>query len=207
MKVKLRSDFTDYYDHWFDLEGVEYRRVGTDGPSRSEMFEILRGLGLMTPTHGRLGEQDLGHREVVVYLDERLHCGEGKTRLLYNDAVVRHPGKLFSLFIPPGGVSIRHLHIGRRCFELQYRSVEDWRSNVGDGDCCVRGEIAVPTYRSKVAEALFAIDFVPLLPTEQLFAVDFNIAPGMRGSGMERVLSAWEAAELIKDYLEDSHAA
>jgi len=58
VKVSLRSDFYDYYDHWFDLEGIEpcfvFERFSYAGPGRREMLEYLQSLGLRVPAFGRV---------------------------------------------------------------------------------------------------------------------------------------------------------
>ncbi|MBY0525585.1 MAG: hypothetical protein K2R98_19425 [Gemmataceae bacterium] len=199
MKLKLHSNFSDYYDYQFDLDGEVFERMGTGGPTRREMFVVMERLGLRVPEYGRVTDLKPLWAEVVVYLDERAHCGDGKVRLPLEQAIMQYPQALASCFLPPGGESIRELHIGNRCFRLRYTSVDDWRSNCGEGDCEVLGEVCLPAYRGKVSHALFAIDFVPCGGKE--WAVDFNIAPGMRGSGMERIMSASDVVKELKGYL------
>lgn len=200
--MKLKSDFSDYYDHHFDLDGPVFERMGTGGPTKREQFKLLEGLGLDVPMHGMV--YDLAYhlnisKWLVVYTDETRHAGEGK-QLLSLDWIRPEHWKLYcSLFLPPGKSSIRELHVGRRSFRLLYTTYNDWwRSNCGDGSCVVLGEMIPPFYRERVRRALFAVDFVP--HDNKLYAIDFNIAPGIRGSGLERVLPPKTAFEEIAAY-------
>lgn len=203
-KVKLLSDFVDYYDHWFDLEGEVFRRVSSDGMGRREMLEYLASLGLKTPPSGTVQELWDGYDDfdrqflsVVIYLDERAHRGEGKVRLPMTEAVQKYPEHFATLYIPStplGAVSWRYLQVGDKVFWLEYASA-DWRSNYGEVEIRVLAQ-EKDGYHPQVNLPLFAVDFVV---AEKLYAVDFNIAPQIKGTGVEEVLSAREAAESIKE--------
>lgn len=203
MKLKLKSDFTDYYDHWFDSSGDEFRRVSTDGPTRQEMFWLFDDLGLRTPARGNVIDfhYPSAPTEVVVYTDPIAHCGNGKLKMPYEAALEEYPDYLATEFIPCDSESIRELHVGNRCFRLRYKSLEDWRSNVGEGEIEVLGEQPFPAYRAKVPHAIFAIDFLPRPARGDELAIDFNTAPGMRGSGIERFLPPKYVVQIIKEFL------
>ncbi|RJX18212.1 MAG: hypothetical protein C4570_07165 [Ammonifex sp.] len=213
MRVKLRSDFWDYYDHWFDaVADVTFERFSRGGVNRREMFEFLESIDLRVPLYGkpreifdRLG--DFFRRrpqlvEVVVYLDERAHQGEGKIKVLLPEALEKYPDYLALQYIPAtpsgNGVSLRYLQVGDKIFWLKYRSRNNWRSNCGDVEIRVLGQ-EKDGYHPKIEHPLFAIDFVPTDDT--LYAVDFNIAPQIRGTGVENLVPAKKAAEAIKKAL------
>lgn len=48
---------------------------------------------------------------------------------------------------------------------------------------------------------LFAIDFVESLSHKQLMAIDFNTAPGMKGTGMEDIISTEQVVKLIREFV------
>lgn len=224
LKVGLRSDFTDYYDFafagsWQEAD-VTLDRFSTDGPSRADALRLLLSLGLRVPTWGRVRElvphllaswtdatlaQTL--ESVVVYTDEHAHCGEGKLQMRIGDALAQYPDALASRFIPSGSgagsVSLRYLRLGVRQFWLRYSSANDWRSNCGDVTVEVLTEekrVDAPRWQEGplARHVLFAIDFVP---ADRLFAVDFNVAPGLRGSGIEDLVSPAEAVEALGEAL------
>ena len=70
-------------------------------------------------------------------------------------------------------------------------------SNVGDGDCQVVGVYMNDGYHPSINLPLFAIDFVV---GQELYAIDFNVAPGIRGSGVEKLLTAKEVVESIEAF-------
>ncbi len=199
MKLKLRSDFTDFYDFAFDLDGVEFPRLTKSGMDRVEMFHFLKHtLGLRTPAFGSAKSHSCDW--LVMYLDTKAHCGEGKE--LWPTWLAKHlrPHCFSAEFLPCNGESKRLLHIGDRTFLLTYWSKDDWRSNCGDTEVNFIKELVSPVpYRAKVPHALFAIDYITF--DGNLYAVDFNIAPGMRGSGIEGVLRPQEVVDEIKNWI------
>ena len=56
MKLKLISDFTDYWDYMMDSEGEIFRRVTTDGLNRHELLEYLQKLEFTVPCYGSVKE-------------------------------------------------------------------------------------------------------------------------------------------------------
>lgn len=225
MKIKLVSDFTDYYDHWFDQEiepkvmsGEDFdifRRVSTTGLPRRECLQLLLSHGYDVPAFGEVTSLLSKTRKpshlhtiqkvsdecthLVVYTDEKAHCGDGKVLVTREEALAKYPEHWAMEYIPePKGVSWRYLQFGYERFWLEYRSNEDWRSNRGDTIWCEVFCREEPLLHPTITMPLFAIDFVP---GKKFWAVDFNIAPGTRGSGIERMLPPKLAHEtLVRAY-------
>ena len=231
MKIALRSDFHDFYDHAFDVGNVDatLSRMSTGGLSRPEMLSHLEKY-CKVPLHGQvktlkekllgklayLGNSKLiddymrGCMDVVVYIDEHAHGGKGKLKMNVMAALAQYPNHYASEFIPANqkglGESLRYLRLGRRQFWLRYWSMDDWRSNCGDVHIKVLGEeLAKPdSDLIRLKEPLVAIDFVK---ADKLYAVDYNISPGLSRSGIEDFISpseiytelkAWSGKWLIK---------
>jgi hypothetical protein len=201
-RVYLRSDFPDYYDHHFEARlgmpgEICFRRFTTDGEPRDGMWRTLERMGFAVPIWGTLFDlrSKLSDRDmVVVHFNPHAHRGEGKQLLSFGSAKATYQGTtLAQRFVGTGGKSRRWLKIGSECWELRYTS-NDWRSNVGDVTVEVVGE--------RVAfcddPALIAVDLVEG-DGDALYAVDLNIAPGMRGTGLEDVLKPARVAALIKE--------
>jgi hypothetical protein len=210
MRVKLRSDFWDYYDHCFDvIADLTFERFSYGGMSRREMFEFLESIGLHVPPYGRprdvldqLDDFSKEHPqlvEVVVYLDERAHRGKEKIKVLLPQAMEKYSGHLVSQYIPAlpsgNGLTWRYLQVGDKIFWLRYYSCNDWRSNCGDVIVEVLSR-EKDSYHPNIHYPLFAVDFIPA--GSVLYAVDFNVAPQIKGTGVEDLLPAREAAEAIK---------
>lgn len=81
MKLKLFSDFRDYYDHMFDISGEPFLRFSIDMLTKREQLILLTAAGYKVPQHGIL--EDLFNAGVgekfVVYYKPTLHAGKGKT--------------------------------------------------------------------------------------------------------------------------------
>ncbi|MBA54318.1 MAG: hypothetical protein CMK89_07675 [Pseudomonadales bacterium] len=227
--IRLKSDFHDYYDHWFagswQKPDIEFSRNTTDGLLRPVMFQRMEAWGLKLPRHGivkhlhpkliaeaPVEEANLVKEwartlcEVVVYTDTSAHAGEGKFKVSLSDALGNYPDHFASEHIPAlangCGQSLRYLRIGSRQFWLRYTSANDWRSNCGDVTievlCEEKPKTPAEQLLDKVNHPLFAVDFVR---GRELYAVDFNIAPGLKGSGIEEHISSQEVYKEISDWL------
>lgn len=228
MKVKLISDFREYYDHHFDLDGTPFVRKSSQGPDREEMLFMMFGLGLAVPTHGtveelhknaialyesqeQFNEQKGGDLlEVVVYTDTNAHRGEGKLRMKLNDALAKYPTNYAAQYVPnadAGSKTWRFLAIGDTHYWLEYKSTDDWRSNAGNTSVRLLGkedaDLISTKYHINIAAGnirvpLYAIDFVPVRSGRELIAVDFNTAPGLNGTPIQDTISGEKVAALIK---------
>lgn len=210
IKLKLFSDFKDYYDFAFDSQGEPFNRYSRNDMPRDVMLRYLESIGCKTPLHGtvvdvvsRVCNNKLCIEEfcclnagvsncscddicnngfVVVYDDMFAHCGDGKRLLSFNEALEMCPNSYCTLFIPGNenraGSSLRFLQVGNRKFWLKYWSFEDWRSNVGDGDCVVLSECINESY-PVYGYPVFAIDFI-FAGNSIMYAIDFNTAPGLK---------------------------
>jgi hypothetical protein len=216
--VNLISDFKDFYDYAFDRESDRtfYRNAGDRSMPKMDQFRLLLTQGFKVPfvgtpdeLIGSLGPSDL----VVVYEDDRAHCGEGKILTEIDIAFHDYWDYPCSQWINSTGEydraqSYRLLQVGDRAWLLRYEGTGGWMSNHCDNtDIFIEGEIeALPNF----GYPLFAIDFVnkvndpapeTLEDLKRLFAIDFNSAPGMRWTGMNDILQAAEVVQLIRSAL------
>lgn len=201
MKLKLKSDFSDYYDFWFDREGEVFIRNARNDVDRTQIFQILKKqFKLKVPMHGicRDMKEHFNKRDrVVVYTDPLAHCGEGKILIPFGEALYEHPDCLIAEYLKgeKRSQSIRYLSIGTKAFFLGYESDDEWRSNCGDVKVEIVGNLY---YKMPYCDLpLFAIDFIKDYDT--FYGVDFNSAPGLNGTGIEDLLKPAEVVQLIKD--------
>lgn len=211
MRIRLVSDWVDYYDHWFDAEGPEWWRKTTDGPDRRTMLMMLVAAGWAVPRYANV--EDFGIGMAVVHTDERAHRGEGKSlALLPEDAGQFAPTALAVEYVMPSsdgpmGVSYRCLRLGSREFWLKYENTGDWRSNFGPDVWITRLTeaelIGLPRGRVDWPYPLIAVDCVRRCENGvlRLLAIDLNVAPGLTGTGIEKLLPAEAAAKEIKNWL------
>ena len=213
MKLKLISDFTDYWDYMMDSEGEIFRRVTTDGLNRHELLEYLQKLEFTVPCYGSVKELSAilkPQDRIVLHHDIWAHRGEGKELSTITEAILKYPDTLATQFIqfnvpgtPPEvkGLSWRYLQVGTESFWLEYTSTEDWRSNCGEGDIKLSFRDKTELFSNHQYEdllkfkfPLFAVDFVP--DGDTLYAVDFNIAPGT--APIKQLMTPREVVDAIK---------
>lgn len=200
LRVKLLSNFHDYYDHAFDSTGCEFRRFTWEGLSRPAMLMFLAHSGMNPPKHGRVRDLAQEVDRLVVYLDERAHRGEGKLLLPAKQALDEHPDCYASEYIEGPPESVRLLQVGMMRWMLFYKSNDTWRSNVGE-EVSIKIESEHVGYHSSIMAPLFAIDFVAG-KDGLLYGIDFNIAPGLQWTGIEERAKPEDVAELIRQAIE-----
>lgn len=195
--MKLISDFRDYYDHWFDNSEPTFNRLMISGPRKQGQFGLIGCCGYKVIPYGKPKEFN-SNDLLVVYLDDTLHAGEGKTVMPQPLANTLHPDKLCSLYIASNSISSRYLWIGSRCFKLTYENLDkrEWRSNVGEVNIRLEKELFNPPHPKCLSQfPLVAIDFVAD------YGIDLNMSPGIKGTGIEDILSGREVYELISDWM------
>jgi hypothetical protein len=226
--MRLLSDFRDYYDHWFDLNlndaaPVFERMAGERSLSRRDVLRAFSALGIETPEHGtvtevidkvRTGELmnsfspeeqerllDMGFGDVVVYLDEYAHRGEGKERINWRTALDQYPDHYATHYIMTypsenTGLSLRNLSVGRLRVMIRYANENDWRSNYGDPLIMPLASLEIPEdiqVPLTFHYPLYAIDYLDMGKAYK--AIDFNSAPQIRGTGLENMI---EPKTLVK---------
>lgn len=212
-KIGLESDFRDYYDHWFTPQyqhpnKVLKRIANSQSWSKREQLQFLETIG-KTPFNRVVRElPSFLDQKLVVYVNEYSHRGEGKVLLEFEEALEKYPEKYASVYIEQESgstTSFRLLQIGDSSWWLKYQSSDNWRSNVGDVTVEVEGESSSgwEDIQRNVEPLkdypLFAIDFVQSI-AGHLYAIDFNTAPGLSGTGMEELLKGKEVFELIAEH-------
>lgn len=226
MRLSLSSDFHDYYDHAFDNGHADatFHRMSTGGMSRPVMLSHLEiNQKLRVPMHGTVSElkcrvereldylgsealiQDFMANlvDVVVYTDPMAHAGHGKLKMNILEALARYPHHYASQHIPANqaglGDSLRYLRVGCRQFWLRYWSMDDWRSNAGDVHIKVVSEEKPKSAESlgNYDEPIIAIDFIK---ADFLYAIDYNIAPGLSKTGIEGFITPTEIYEEVKTW-------
>lgn len=222
MKLILRSDFIDYYDHHFDILSrpqvhLTYSRMSRNNHTRLDNLVYMReNLNLLVPEFGTVDEISKRMRfstrtpEVVVYLDPKAHQGDGKEKLPLEDALRKHPQNLCTLYLSEEpSVSYRLIGIGEngpRVWLKYSSSNHPWKSNVGEVDIervAWRGTKKpdrghIPSVVSHISP-VFAIDFVA--NGGNMYAVDFNHSPLLRWTGVEELIEPKEIVEGIRQWM------
>jgi hypothetical protein len=202
-KVKLVSDFREWYDHMFDRDGIEFHRPSRH-LGRRESLNIMDAAGLRVPSSGPIERFWSCGDTVVVHTDEYAHRGDGKVLLdLFNfpvrSEIDRYSGMTCVKYMVGDGSygrSYRHLWVGDMYFGFTYQSY-NWRSNHGDvsvglDDCVCKPRHVFFDYLYPI----LAFDTVTVDGKE--YYIDMNTSPGIP---KDIGLSATEVVNLIKRFI------
>lgn len=140
----------------------------------------------------------------VVHLDMWSSRGESKLLMDADTCLRQHPYAFVTHFLGDVHSSLfsmyKFLKIGPKAYGIKV-SGDYWKaahSSAAEVKICC--ESITPTYNEKIPYALYSIDYVIFKDRE--YAVDFDNAPILSGSGIEEKLSARQAATNIKDAIE-----
>jgi hypothetical protein len=203
----------DYYDHWFDREGVAFHRMSRTRLSRNDaLLKLTNDMGIQVPTFNlirnlyefKLLEPD---EEVVVYIDEYAHASEGKEKMLLSEAYSRYPDRVASIYLRRRSgkpMSLRYLRIGPDdIWWLEYWSDDEWRSNYGNVKIVIADDYTIRAckFHDPRETPLLAIDFIE--SRDGLWAaIDYNTSPGLRHTPIEETVSGIEIVSKIKKWFE-----
>ncbi len=218
-RIRLVSDFRDYYDEVFDPDGrVFFRNRFKKGSKRQMLGTLSRmlsesgfsviphGLVLEMPsvikrfykTQDSIGDFLVVSSRLVVY-------AEG-TKLLapIGVAMELYPKEFSTLYIFTwpfsGSSSIRWLQIGRIVAILKYVSYTSWNSREGEVDVIVKRIWRVEKPIKLFGSPIFALDFVS--DGKRLYALDMEVNPVLQGTGVEEYVSPEEIKEEVSVSLE-----
>jgi len=223
MKIKLKSDFLDYYDNWFcgSWEKEDYlldRRSITE-LSKIDQFKLLKQANLKIPKNGYVNDllKDETIDKIVVYLNLFKHRGEDKLLCDKKDALKYYPYMHASEYIESPikefRKSYRYLCIGNSVFKLYYNAKggNGWQSNTEftTVDICLtdyldnfRGEY-YPYLGYFKDYPLIAIDYILDKEYNEVF-IDFNTAPQIKGTPIEDCVKSKEVHSKLEKYIEEN---
>ena len=220
-KVRLVSDFKDYYDEAFDSDGrIFFRNRFKKGSKRQVLNTLSRmfsGGSFSVIPHGPVFEMPsiiksfYRTREPVddfLVVSSRLVVYAEGARLLtpIGVAMELYPKEFSTLYIFTwpfsGSSSIRWLQIGRVVVILKYISYTSWNSREGEVDVIVKRIWRVSEPIRLFGSPIFAIDFVS--DGKRLYALDMEVNPVLQGTGVERYISPEEVKEEVLVSLEGS---
>jgi hypothetical protein len=188
---------------------------------KAAQFKILARLGFRVPLNGRVKAiaPELPNKKLVIYTDTKAHAGEGKLLLPSREALEKHPDCYCSEYLDHiVGRSRRLLKVGEMWYSFWYYSTNDWRSNCGNTEIIQPPEerAAKDIYKDKCrvysteslkhydriwrSFPLIAIDLVNW-DEDYFAAIDFNTAPGLRWTGMDKILSAGKIYGIVERFL------
>lgn len=226
MKIKLNSDYLDYYDFFFDLDGKEfYRRAAKpNGYSKPQQFDLLSSyFGYKVPPNATVREfyaQSVrtakcynpaynSSEQLVVYLDNYAHAGNDKIVWSIAGSMVElenGPNLYASLFLPTTedplnhSISYKYIKFGMHYALFKIECFNGWRTNSGNLDIVLIKHGLEEDLQKLIWNPLYSIDMIRY--NGEYYAVDLNTAPGMRGLGMHHEYAGQEIVDSIRRWFE-----
>lgn len=159
----------------------------TDTKPRCDRLAELSRAGWAVPRNGPWSTLKRLDRALVLYTDERAHCGEGKELWPPGDPPPENPHVWCSEWVGESdrakpdrthSKTTRYLYVGTVQVEIRYESDRSWMSNVG-------GTFRVMPYQSNrdkrdlLRYPLYAVDAVERADYPYGYALDLNVCPGV----------------------------
>lgn len=186
--------------------------LGLEVPTHGTVSELYKNAVAMYGSQEEFDAQNGGDLlEVVVYTDIHAHAGDGKLKMTLKEANSKYPDVYASQYLPSGDDDVksktwRFLATGDDHYWLEYTSKDDWRSNAGDVSVRLLdkedADLISSKYHINVAARnikvpLYAIDFIHGRGARELVAIDFNTAPGIKGTPLDGVVDPQKIATSI----------
>ena len=193
--LKLSSDFTDYYDGYFNEYGMEYRRVKSDAMPRGRALKYLESLGYNVISLSQISIIQGNPSKVVVYTDLYGHYGKGKIVCSYGEALDSYSNYLGAPYIEgTNGVSIKVIQVGSRRFRLLMRNT-NYKSELCHGAVLSIEEMS-QEFNDLIRLPVFSVDYIPY--NDAMLVIDFNETQELKSLGFESIMSPSEVVSEIK---------
>jgi hypothetical protein len=200
VKVRLQSDFTDYYDHAFDNSGQIFNRIdrGRSRLTHQDGLQLLKYLFFLpTPASDYMVRRLAGNRFILFYPSQDPFDLYAQ-KCLFDVEQGEPPDHTLAVqFIEPSeqATSYRRLQIGQHAFCLKYQSDHPWDSRAGDVRI-TEADLLLPQIHKYFAP-LSAIDFI-LATDGRSYAINMTTSPRLAGTPIERMMTAQHVAGAIK---------
>jgi len=203
MLLSLKSDFIDYYDNKFDtverIPHIALHRISRRLTRDSALEYLSRNKDSLlfnkVVPHGKVTVFD--NSTLVVYTDICAANGAGIEKMDSNKAQILHPDKYASLFLDPGGKSVKHIVVGTKNFLVEWKSRNNWKSDVGDTNNKVI-RIWEAEYHREFP--MYSITYVE--HQKEKIAVRLNLAPRLQT--LERYLKQEQVIKELKGFYSDN---
>lgn len=218
LKLRLESDYKDYYDGAFDQGGAVLYRQASRPLSLERSMNLLSKLGLPVPLHGVVRDiySDVLHnwqRGMGMHRTDAhvVVAPEGyKVLLPLPVALASYPTEYCVEYVPEtpehprcsGSSTLRFLFIGARCFTFERESADDWRSGCGDVTERLLSEEVAPPWRTRVTDPLLVVDAVRTQVWSRTVAVAVSLTPFLANTPLAGHLPPQAVVDAIKRYMD-----
>lgn len=182
-RIKLVSDFDDYYDLGFCEDGIEYRRLLSERQGRGKLLTFLKSHGYPVIEFGQVSNMVDKAEKLVVYLNNG-HGPSSKIVCNSSDAFMAYRNYLCTVYSEgTNGFSMKVVQVGSRRFRVMMQN-ESGRLEHGK----VKSIEELPKELNKsINIPIFSIDYIPF--GASLVATDFNEVQNLKDIGLDSILT------------------
>ena len=196
-KIKIVSDFTDYYDNLCDdTSQIVYKRNLSDCMQRGKALNFLQSKSIRTIEVKPVTAFNSWDNKLVVYKDPIAHHGEGKEIVDINFAKSMYPNCLASKYIESDNfLTVKFLQLGKRRFTITYQS----SALSLDKGTIINISESASEYNVNIPYPIFSIDYISI--NNVMIATDFNEVENLQLLNFEAQVNAESVVEEIKQAL------
>lgn len=201
--LKIKSNFSDYYDTTAKTYNVPsapdkvYDRNTHLYIHKSQSIQFLKALGVNTIKLIPVSQLGVYDNDVVVYLDDTLHGGQGKIVVSAQVALRDFSNCVCTHYYPDVCMTYKVLWVGEKRYNVSFK-----KNHQGNAEQFDLGEISdittlTPAYHKKIHIPIYSIGYIET-PNEMI-ATDFNEVQNLQKLSINTVLKPEDViSELIK---------
>lgn len=196
-RLKINSDFNDYYDILSSESTLTYNRFLNGSPQRASDLKFLRRLGLKTIELKPVSSFLMDSGYIVVYTKPNMHNGKGKKILTVGEANTLYSNFTASSYlIPDNGYTIKVLQIGERRFTLVFQKANPISLDIGQLISITENS---REYNRLIGLPIFSIDYI--IKNNEMIATDFNRVEKLDRLGIHNYIKPEEVINQIRGAL------
>lgn len=201
--IKLTSDFSDYYDSAFMVNGdMEYRRMQSECMTRGKALGWLKLHNIPTIETKPVKEFNRSTEKIVVYTNTKLHRGKGKVICSYQEAIDNYPNYLGAPYIEgTDGLCLKFLQVGSRRFRIMSKN-PDYESTLNNGVITSIEELK-PEFNYSISIPIFSIDYIPR--NNSMVAIDFNEVQPLEYLGFSKIMTPGDIRNEVEKFMKHNY--
>lgn len=200
--LTIKSNFTDYYDNTakeYNVPSVPnkcYDRNTRIYVHRAQSIKFLKSLGINTITLKPVSQLSRYDDDVVVYIDDTLHEGQGKVVVSANVALRNFSNCVCTKYYPDVSKTYKVLQVGEKRYNLSFDKTTGETEEDFSHGLLSDIKILTPSYNKNINIPIFSIDYIE---TEtDMIATDFNEVEKLNKLNFNTIL---KPEEIIKELM------
>lgn len=192
--INIISDYIDFYDNLSDNKSpITYKRNMCDCKQIGTALKYLRNIGIKTIDVKPVSSFNIFDGDIMVYTNPVKHSNDDKKIVSVEYAKTVYPTCVASKCLSSDNlITIKYLQIGKRRFTLTYKSNDESLNK----RYLVDISESSTSYNMLIGLPIFSIDYI--IDKGIMIATDFNEVENLKELGVEKIITAEEIVEEIR---------